>query len=211
MYSRQQESITYQFHSRLEAVFNHIWIFFLVFWPLIHFVFCRGSFRACCILWGVPVVEDGVATYMSIFDQPVNSEMGCSLIDICSISVPLLPNSIVKPFIIWWVNRKENIQHQKTPISTKVPTASSRQTCQKVRFCLFVEFIWKKTPRDWTKNCNNISKQVVLMISYPPPPNLRIKMTVVVPHMSPFFRILLRTCIKLTLTHFEQERLETKD
>jgi hypothetical protein len=44
-----------------------------------------GSFRACCILWGVPLVEDGVATYMSIFDQPVNSEMGCSLIDICSI------------------------------------------------------------------------------------------------------------------------------
>jgi hypothetical protein len=60
----------------------------LVFWPLIHFVFCWGSFRACCILWGVPLVEDGVATYMSIFDQPVNSEMGCSLIDICSISVP---------------------------------------------------------------------------------------------------------------------------
>jgi hypothetical protein len=44
-------------------------------------------------------VEDGVATYMSIFDQPVNSEMGCSLIDICSISVPFLPNCIVKPFI----------------------------------------------------------------------------------------------------------------
>ena len=36
---------------------------------------------------------------MSIFDQPVNSEMGCSLIDICSISVPFLPNCIVKPFI----------------------------------------------------------------------------------------------------------------
>jgi hypothetical protein len=32
---------------------------------------CWGSFRACCILWGVPLVEDGVATYMSIFDQPV--------------------------------------------------------------------------------------------------------------------------------------------
>jgi hypothetical protein len=29
-------------------------------------------------LWGVPLVEDGVATYMSIFDHPVNSEMGCS-------------------------------------------------------------------------------------------------------------------------------------
>jgi hypothetical protein len=54
---------------------------------------------ACCILWGVPLVEDGVAIYMSIFDQPVNSEMGCSLIDICSISVPFLPNCIVKPFI----------------------------------------------------------------------------------------------------------------
>jgi hypothetical protein len=51
----------------------------LVFWPLIHFVFCWGSFRAYCILWGVQLVEDGVATYMSIFDQPVNSEMGCSL------------------------------------------------------------------------------------------------------------------------------------
>ena len=99
MYSRQQESITSQFHSRLEAVFNHIWKIVLVFWPLIHFVFCWGSFRACCILWGVPLVEDGVATYMSIFDQPVNSEMGCSLIDICSISVPFLPNCIVKPFI----------------------------------------------------------------------------------------------------------------
>ena len=99
MYSRQQESITSQFHSRLEAVFNHIWKIVLVFWPLIHFVFCRGSFRACCILWGVPLVEDGVATYMSIFDQPVNSEMGCSLIDICSISVLFLPNCIVKPFI----------------------------------------------------------------------------------------------------------------
>jgi hypothetical protein len=35
----------------------------LVFWPLIHFVFCRGSFRACCILWGVPVVEDGIDVY----------------------------------------------------------------------------------------------------------------------------------------------------
>ena len=42
------------------------------------------------------------------------------------------------------VNRKDNIQYQKTPISTKVPKASSRQTCQKVRFCLFVEHIGKK-------------------------------------------------------------------
>jgi hypothetical protein len=37
------------------------------------------------MLWGVPLVEDGVATYMSIFDQPVNSEMGCSFIDILHI------------------------------------------------------------------------------------------------------------------------------
>jgi hypothetical protein len=36
---------------------------------------------------------------MSIFDQPVTSDMGCSLIDICSISVLFLPNCIVKPFI----------------------------------------------------------------------------------------------------------------
>jgi hypothetical protein len=55
------------FHSRLEAVFNHIWKIVPVFWPLIHFVFCRGSFRDCCILWGVPVVEDGVATYRCLF------------------------------------------------------------------------------------------------------------------------------------------------
>jgi hypothetical protein len=55
--------------------------------------FTRTFFR------GVPLVEDGVAIYMSIFDQPVNSEMGCSFIDICSISVPFLPNCIVKPFI----------------------------------------------------------------------------------------------------------------
>jgi hypothetical protein len=55
------------FCSRLEAVFNHIWKIVLVFWPLIHFVFCRGSFRACCILWGVPVVEDGVAPYRCLF------------------------------------------------------------------------------------------------------------------------------------------------
>jgi hypothetical protein len=34
---------------------------------LIHFVFCRGSFRACCILRGVPLVEDGVATYRCLF------------------------------------------------------------------------------------------------------------------------------------------------
>ena len=26
-----------------------------------------GSFRACCILWGVPLVEDGVATYRCLF------------------------------------------------------------------------------------------------------------------------------------------------
>jgi hypothetical protein len=45
--------------------------------------------------WGVPLVEDGVATYMSIFDQPVNSEMGCSLIDICSISVPYVFQELV--------------------------------------------------------------------------------------------------------------------
>jgi hypothetical protein len=36
---------------------------------------------------------------MSIFDQPVTSDMGCSLIEICSISVLFLPNCIVKPFI----------------------------------------------------------------------------------------------------------------
>ena len=36
---------------------------------------------------------------MSIFDQPVTSDMGCSLIDICSISILFLPNCIVKPFI----------------------------------------------------------------------------------------------------------------
>jgi hypothetical protein len=67
----------------------------LVCWPLIHFVFWWGSFRACCILLGVLLVEDGVAIYMSIFDQPVNSEMGCSLIDICSLSVLFL-NGIEK-------------------------------------------------------------------------------------------------------------------
>jgi hypothetical protein len=35
--------------------------------------------------------------------------------------------------------------------------------------------IFGKKTRDWMKNCNNISQQVVLtMISYPrPPPNLR--------------------------------------
>jgi hypothetical protein len=38
-----------------------------LFWPLIHFVFCPGSLRACCILWGVPVVEDGVDTYRCLF------------------------------------------------------------------------------------------------------------------------------------------------
>jgi hypothetical protein len=79
------------FANSLSLWFNRV--------ELIHFVFCWGSFRACCILWGVPLVEDGVAIYMSIFDQPVNSEMGCSLIDICSISVLFLPNCIVKPFI----------------------------------------------------------------------------------------------------------------
>ena len=36
---------------------------------------------------------------MSIFDQPVTLDMGCSLIEICSISVLFLPNCIVKPFI----------------------------------------------------------------------------------------------------------------
>jgi hypothetical protein len=101
MYSRQQESITSQFHSRLEAVFNHIWKIVLVFWPLIHFVFCPGSFRACCILWGVPVVEDGVDTYRCLFliSQSQYCHIGYSLIDICSISVLFLPNCIVKPFI----------------------------------------------------------------------------------------------------------------
>jgi hypothetical protein len=68
------------------------WIQLLAVYPLPP----GTSFRACCILWGVPLVEDGVATYMSIFDHPVNSEMGCSLIDICSISVTYLPNCIVK-------------------------------------------------------------------------------------------------------------------
>jgi hypothetical protein len=36
---------------------------------------------------------------MSVFDQPVTLDMGCSLIDICSISVLFLSNCIVKPFI----------------------------------------------------------------------------------------------------------------
>ena len=146
MYSRQQESITSQFHSRLEAVFNHIWIFFLVFWPLIHFVFCWGSVRACCILWGVPLVEDGVATYMSIFDQPVNSEMGCSLIDICSISVPLLPNSIVKPFISWWKSTgKRAFNIRRLRYRRKFPRPAQDRLVKRWGFVYLLNLFEKKT------------------------------------------------------------------
>jgi hypothetical protein len=47
-------------------------------------------------LWGVPVVEDGVATYMSVFDQPVTLDMGCSLISSGVVIEEQLPHSHLK-------------------------------------------------------------------------------------------------------------------
>ena len=115
MYSRQQESITSQFHSRLEAVFNHIWKIVLVFWPLIHFVFCRGSFRACCILWGVPVFEDGVATYRCLFlisqSHQIWDVLSLTLAPYLSFSSQLYSKTLHKLYTICFWN------HSVSPIS----------------------------------------------------------------------------------------------
>ena len=104
MYSRQ-ESITFQFHSRLEAVFNYIWKMVLVFWPLIHFVFCRGSLRACCILWGVPVVEDGIDVYFwSASHIGYGMFSRWHLLHICTFSSQLYSKTLHKLYTICFWN-----------------------------------------------------------------------------------------------------------
>ena len=157
MYSRQQESITSQFHSRLEAVFNHIWKIVLVFWPLIHFVFCPGSFRACCILWGVPVVEDGVDTYRCLFliSQSQYCHIGYGmfshwhLLHICSFSSQLYSKTLHKLYTICFWN------HSVSPISLLcTPCVYFFMLCllyMQVMYLIFLVWMWQLFLNDNTR------------------------------------------------------------
>ena len=84
----------------LEAVFNHIWKIVLVFWPLIHFVFCRGGHLGLAVFCGVSHLLKMVWLPIDVYFWSASQFRDgmfspWHLLHICS----FFPNCIVKPFI----------------------------------------------------------------------------------------------------------------